>query len=82
MAADRYPAVRHLAWRGVRRLAAPDAPPGSGLAPDYDPSGPADDRRRVVDRLRAALGTAEVPPPASLTALRAEARDSDLEIGE
>ncbi len=82
MAADRYPAIRHLAWRAVRRLAAPDAPPGSGLAADYDPSGPADERRRVVGRLRAALGTAEVPPPAFRTALRAETSDRDLEIGE
>jgi hypothetical protein len=66
----------------VRRLAAPDASPGSGLAADYDPSGPADDRRRVVGRLRAALGTAEVRPPASLTALRSGTSDRDLEIGE
>ena len=38
MSEDRYPAVRHLAWRSLRRLIVPDAPPGSGVAADYDPS--------------------------------------------
>jgi hypothetical protein len=82
LAADRYPAVRHLAWRAVRRLVDPDASPGSGFAADYDPSGSPDDRRGAVGRLRESLGTAEVPPPASLTALGGRGRDRDLEMGE
>jgi hypothetical protein len=36
----------------------------------------------VVEQLRAALGTAEVPPPASLLALGGRVADRDLEIGE
>jgi predicted CXXCH cytochrome family protein len=82
MAADGYPAVRHLAWRGMRRLAAPGAPAGSGFGADFDPSANADDRRRAVERLRASLGTAEVPAPGSLTEMRPRAQDQDLEIGE
>ena len=30
MASDRYPAVRHIAWRSLRRLIAPGAAPGAG----------------------------------------------------
>lgn len=82
MVADGYPAVRYLAWRGVRRLMAPGAPVGSGFSADFDPSGSADDRRRTVERLRASLGTAEVPPPGWLTARRGRSPDRDLEIGE
>ena len=82
MAEDRYPAVRHLAWRGLRRLVAPDATPGAGFALDYDPSGEPAQRTMVVGRLRAALGHSAVPPPAGLTTLRGSARDRDLEIGE
>ena len=32
MAERRYPAVRHIAWRSLRRLIAPGAAPGAGLA--------------------------------------------------
>ncbi len=82
MAADRYPAVRHLAWRSLRRLLE------AGYAADYDPSADPEARARVVTRLRASLGTAELRPAANvaaradLAALRAKARDRDLEIGE
>ncbi len=31
MGSDRYPAVRHIAWRSLRRLIAPGAGPGVGL---------------------------------------------------
>ena len=82
MAQDRYPAVRHLAWRSVRRLVAPDAPPGTGFAADYDPSANLAQRADAVSRLRAALDRSAVAPPAALTLLRAGARDRDLEIGE
>lgn len=56
MSEDRFPAVRHLACRSLRRLVAPEAPPGRGLGADYDPSADPAARRRVVARLRAALG--------------------------
>lgn len=79
MSRDRYPAVRHLAWRSLRKLAAP----GTGLAAAYDPSGTPDDRARVVARLRAALGSAAVAPSPAVLALRRHLpRDRDLEIGE
>ncbi|HEY4395046.1 MAG TPA: hypothetical protein VGP64_13335 [Polyangia bacterium] len=60
---------------------------GGGIAggPEWravSTSGTADDRHRAVERLRASLGTAEVPPPAWLTARRGRAPDRDLEIGE
>jgi predicted CXXCH cytochrome family protein len=76
MAADRYPAVRHLAWRSLRRLVAP------GFAADYDPCAEPAARDRVVARLCASLGTAEVRPPAAAAALRGQVPDDDLEIGE
>jgi hypothetical protein len=82
MAGDRYPAVRHLAWRSLRRLVAPDASPGAGFAADYDPSDTAAARAEAVGRLRALLGKAALAPSPALAALRAGARDRDLEIGE
>jgi len=82
MAHDRTPAVRHLAWRSLRRLAAPGAQPGSGLGADYDPSGTPAERARVVTGLRAALGAVTEPARAELAARRDPALDLDLEIGE
>jgi predicted CXXCH cytochrome family protein len=83
MTADRYPAVRDLAWRGLRRLAAPGAGPGAGLAAEYDPSAEPGERARAVAGLRTVLGSSAVaPPPAAAAALRAKGQDRDLEIGE
>ncbi|HSY42248.1 MAG TPA: hypothetical protein VLA79_22090, partial [Polyangia bacterium] len=82
MVQDRYPAVRHLAWRSLRRLLAPDAPPGAGLAADYDPSASLAERNDAVGRLRTSLRASLVAPPSALTLLRAGGRDRDLEIGE
>ncbi|HEY5090433.1 MAG TPA: hypothetical protein VIK30_10710, partial [Polyangia bacterium] len=83
MAHDHTPAVRHLAWRSLRRFAAPGAPPGSGLAAGYDPSGTPADRARVVTGLRATLGSAATEPArAELAARRDPSLDRDLEIGE
>jgi hypothetical protein len=84
MARDRYPAVRHLAWRSLRRLAVPGAQPNTGLGAGYDPSGGPAGRARVVARLREALGVATTfePTSAQRAASRDETRDSDLEIGE
>ena len=71
-------------WPGAARGASwgPGAPAEKGGGADYDPSGNRDERRSAVERLRASLGTAEVPPPGSLTAPRGRAGDRDLEIGE
>jgi hypothetical protein len=75
MAGDRYPAIRHIAWRAARRLGAP--------ADDYDPSAPARDRAAAVDRLRVALETRAVAPdPARVARLRAASPEDDVEIGE
>jgi predicted CXXCH cytochrome family protein len=82
MVQDRYPAVRHLAWRALRRLVAPDAAPGAGFAADYDPSAEPFQRTDAVGRLRAALGRSAVAPPAALTTLREAGRDRDLQMGE
>jgi predicted CXXCH cytochrome family protein len=82
MARDHYPAVRHLAWRSLRRLLAPDASPGAGFAADYDPSALTAAREAAVSRLRALLGPAAIAPSPALAALRAGARDRDLPIGE
>jgi predicted CXXCH cytochrome family protein len=71
MAEDRYPAVRHIAWRALRRL-----PGQAALAADYDPSGTAAARAAVVARVRAALAIASPSGP------RPRPRDHDLEIGE
>jgi len=79
MANDRYPAIRLIAWRSLRRLAAPGAAPGTGLAADYDPSAGAAARLRVVTRLRGELGRAAGAADRRAMAL---ARDVDLEIGE
>ncbi len=82
MAQDRTPAVRHLAWRSLRRLVAPDASPGDGLAADYDPSANLAERDDAVGRLRTLLGDSALAPPSALTVLRSGARDRDLDIGE
>jgi predicted CXXCH cytochrome family protein len=82
MAHDRFPAVRHLAWRGLRRLVAPGAGPGQGFAADYDPSGTLAERGRTVARLQAVLGGAAQAAATPLVALRAGASESDLEMGE
>jgi hypothetical protein len=73
MADDRYPAVRHIAWRGLHRLPGPG---GSSRAADYDPSGTAAARGGVVARARAELGISAAARP------RSRASDQDLEIGE
>jgi hypothetical protein len=75
MAADRYPAVRQLAWRSARRLGA--------CCADYDPSAEAPVRAAAVARARAALAErAAAPDPARVRELRARAPAFDLEIGE
>ena len=83
MESDRYPAVRHLAWRSLRRLLAPGAPPGAGPAADYDPSGTPAARREAVAALRRTLGPGVRDPDArAVAALAALTTDRELEIGE
>jgi hypothetical protein len=79
MVDDRYPAVRHIAWRSLRRLIAPGAAPGAGLAGDYDPSAGTAARAEVAARVRHALGAqvADGERPATT-----RSADADLEIGE
>jgi hypothetical protein len=76
MANDDYPAVRHLAWRALRRR--------EPIPHDYDPTGPAPERRRDCAAIRAALPAAAVsaPEPAAARRLRAQARLRAIEIGE
>jgi predicted CXXCH cytochrome family protein len=77
MANDRYPAIRHLAWRALRRLA-------PGAADDFDPA--ETDRiarETAVGEVAARLGSSVLwSSPARVAVLRARARDADLEMGE
>jgi hypothetical protein len=76
MADDAYPAVRHLASRGLRRLGVDDAR-------DYDPSADARARRAIVERVSARLGRGESTPlPEIVARLRARALGEDVDIGE
>ncbi len=50
---DDFPAVRHLAWRSLRRLM---AGPAAAAAAAYDPSADLPGRARLVERLGAMLG--------------------------
>ncbi len=79
---DSYPAVREIAWRGVRRMVAgnPTAELLQGIG--YDPAAAAEARGRSVAALEDALGGAPAAVQrASMAPGRAEA-DRDLEIGE
>jgi predicted CXXCH cytochrome family protein len=73
MAADRYPAVRQIAWRAARRLGAPDG------ASAFDPAAERAARAAAVDRLRRLLGSGTRPTGAARAAAAPEA---DVEIGE
>jgi predicted CXXCH cytochrome family protein len=75
MRSDRYPAVRHLAWRALARL--------SVEAEGYDPDDAVEARAAAVERARRRLGpSAERPPPSVATRLGALGRSEDIEIGE
>ena len=77
MARDRYPAIRHLAWRALRRLS-------PGAAEDFDPAETAAPARQAaVARVAGQLGASASPPDQDVVAgLRTRARDADLEMGE
>jgi hypothetical protein len=83
MTEDDFPAVRHIAWRSLRRLIAPGAPPGEGLGADFDPSGDIPARLAEVQRVRRALGAAVHDVDVrTLFVLSAIASHQQLEIGE
>jgi predicted CXXCH cytochrome family protein len=83
MVNDNFPAVRDLAWRGVRRLAAPDARPGTGPAFDFDPSGDQASREAVARRVSADLIPGARPPSkGSIAAFFVFDPSPDLEMGE
>ena len=71
---DDFPAVRHIAWRSLRKLV---AGPAATLAAAYDPSAELPARTPVVEHLGAMLGQRPVSRPASR-----RSADADLEIGE
>jgi predicted CXXCH cytochrome family protein len=82
METDRYPAVREIAWRGVRQMVSTGRTAEPPLPLVYEPAAPGQVRTRSVAALRQALGVGTAPAPAVATALRGEAGDGDLEIGE
>ncbi len=79
LATDRYPAVREIAWRAFRRLAAGDLTAELAGRAAYDPGAPAAARTLASLRLRNALLGAATPRPPPAPARVAE---QDLEIGE
>jgi len=80
MAADDYPAVRHLAWRALRRLTAG----GGGPLPAYEATADAGQRGQACAAIRRALpaGGVSDPDPATVRRLRGQARLVAIEIGE
>ena len=83
MLEEDYPAVRHIAWRSLRRLLAPGAAPGEGVAADFDPSADGGERLAIVTRLRRALGDAARAPSVRETYARTMVPSKpQLEIGE
>ncbi|HVT06509.1 MAG TPA: cytochrome c3 family protein [Polyangia bacterium] len=82
METDAYPAVREIAWRGLRRVAA--GPPTAELLrrSAYDPGAPAPARARSVVVLRLGLGGVTAPVEPVWAAMRGEDAERDLEIGE
>lgn len=75
---DAYPALRHLAWRSVRRMSR------GRLAPAlFVPTDDARTRRAAIARIREHLREPITDPdPAHVAALRARAREIAIEIGE
>ncbi|HVY38583.1 MAG TPA: cytochrome c3 family protein [Polyangia bacterium] len=82
METDAYPAVREIAWRGLRRAAAGASTAELLRRSAYDPGGPAPARARSVAVLRQAWGGAAGPVQLPVTALRGGSAERDLEIGE
>ncbi|MFL5303847.1 MAG: cytochrome c3 family protein [Polyangia bacterium] len=77
MEKDSYPAVREIAWRGLRRMVT-GASTAELRRSAFDPAATTEARARSVSALRRAVGGAQPGP----TALRGEDADRDLEIGE
>jgi hypothetical protein len=82
MTSDRYPAVREIAWRALRRVAQAAATAELRGPSAYDPAAPLASRVRAVDALRNTLKNVVPPAPRLVAALRDSVADRDLEIGE
>jgi len=85
VAADRYPAVRHLAARALGRVLgqSPGHEEAAAAAHAYDATAPAADRARAVADLRRRLSGGPGPDElARMARLRAVARRVDIDIGE
>jgi hypothetical protein len=78
MKSDRFPAVRHIAWRSLRRLVKAAAV----AAVDYDPSADAATRERAVERLHTALGWVVEPARGAVSWYHQGYRDAEVQIGE
>ena len=79
---DRYPAVREIAWRAFRRLAAGPATAELLQRAGYDPAAPAGERTQAVSKLLNAMSGLGMRPPDPLPTLAGGVADRDLEIGE
>ncbi len=77
--ADRYPAVREIAWRAFRRLAGEALTAQLVHRVGYDPGGSAEARRLATSRLRSAILGGRTLPRMPLPV---RATGPDLEIGE
>ncbi len=78
MREDDYPAIRHLAWRTLRRIARSELTPTL-----YSATEPTSMRDRAIETIRAELGEAvHFPDPNQISELRARAREIAIEIGE
>jgi len=82
MEKDSYPAVREIAWRGVRRVISGPAAAEVIRTREYDPAATPPARARSVTALRQVLGGVPTPAQALPMPLRGEDADRDLEIGE
>lgn len=82
MAADRYPAVREIAWRAFRRLIS--GSPMVELADQaaYDPAAAGPERALAITKLLSATTGMHAPPLQPVRTVAARAPDQDLEIGE
>lgn len=84
MVADDYPAVRHIAWRSVRRLLARHKPAALAAPVAYRATDERDARQAASSSLASRLPArwSQLPDSDTVAALRARADDVRIEIGE
>jgi hypothetical protein len=84
MANDRYPAIRHLAARGLASLLADRDPVASAHARQYDATALLSDRVTLLSSLRKLLSVpdASAADVDRISLLRAGSRQVDIDIGE